>query len=337
MCHKVSILVPVYGVEKCIERCAVSLFEQTYENIEYVFVNDCTPDNSINILNTVLSKYPHRYSAVKIINHSENKGLAAARNTAVAAASGEFIIHVDSDDYLSLNAIEKLIEKQIEDSSDIITPGYIVYHKNYVEKWTVSNVDTPFEMTENILARRTLVCVAGRLIRRSLYSDFSIKAIESINMGEDYSVSPLLYFYASKISTLDLFLYHYDCTNENSYTYSFSEYKCEQVWFVFDYLDAFFKNKGSKYRRSLDVARASIIVEQMKLSALAQKGESYYIKLLNRLSHINKLIFKDFALYDKILLNINNYDVLKVYVNFAFGIKKIIKKMNFAKIEKLYD
>lgn len=71
---KVSIAIPVYGVEKFIERCACSVFEQTYKNIEYLFVNDCTKDKSIEILQSVIKKYPHREPHVKIINHGVNRG-----------------------------------------------------------------------------------------------------------------------------------------------------------------------------------------------------------------------------------------------------------------------
>lgn len=80
---KVSIGIPVYGVEKYIERCAKSLLEQTYQDIEYIFVDDCSPDNSIDILNKVLSQYPTRKEQVKVIRHDKNLGSACTRNTAV--------------------------------------------------------------------------------------------------------------------------------------------------------------------------------------------------------------------------------------------------------------
>ena len=79
----VSILVPIYNVENFIEKCSVSLFEQTYKNIEYVFVNDCSPDHSIEVLEKVAKNYPNRINSIKIINHDVNKGLAGARNTAI--------------------------------------------------------------------------------------------------------------------------------------------------------------------------------------------------------------------------------------------------------------
>lgn len=112
--YTVSILVPVYSVEKYIERCARSIFEQTYQNLDIVFVDDCTPDKSIEILRRVLDDYPERKAQTRIIRHEHNQGLAAARNTAVAAATGTFLTHVDSDDWLELDAVEELVKKQVE-------------------------------------------------------------------------------------------------------------------------------------------------------------------------------------------------------------------------------
>ena len=107
---KVSILVPVYGVEKYIKRCARSLFEQTYDNIEYIFVDDCTQDRSIDILEEVLKEYPNRKNQVKILHHAKNRGLSASRNTALDASTGDYLMHVDADDYLHVDAIALLIK-----------------------------------------------------------------------------------------------------------------------------------------------------------------------------------------------------------------------------------
>ena len=85
---KVSICVPVYGGEKYIANCARSLFGQTYDNIEYVFVNDCTKDRSIEVVQQVAEEFPHRKSSLKIVNHEKNSGLAASRRTGVENATG---------------------------------------------------------------------------------------------------------------------------------------------------------------------------------------------------------------------------------------------------------
>ena len=85
---KISILTPIYGVEKYIEQCARSLFEQSYASIEYIFVDDCTPDKSIGILQSLLKEYPGRAQQVRIIHHDRNRGVGAARQTALMAATG---------------------------------------------------------------------------------------------------------------------------------------------------------------------------------------------------------------------------------------------------------
>ena len=82
----VSIIVPVYGVERFIERCAVTLFEQTYKDIEYIFVNDATQDKSIEVLRAVMERYPERAKAVQIVEHVQNRGISAARNSGVDSA-----------------------------------------------------------------------------------------------------------------------------------------------------------------------------------------------------------------------------------------------------------
>lgn len=126
-------LVPVYRVEKYIERCARSLFEQTYSNLEFVFVDDCSFDQSIDILQRVIEDYPDRGGSVIIINHDNNRGLSAARNTLLDNATGDFISWVDADDWLESNAIELLVQKQQQTNSDIVSGDIRVYYDNDVK------------------------------------------------------------------------------------------------------------------------------------------------------------------------------------------------------------
>ena len=91
----VSIGVPIYNVESYIERCARSLFEQTYVHIEYIFIDDNSPDDSIGILKATLEDYPARMQQVKIVRQPVNVGSSAVRNKAVSMMSGEFVMWVD--------------------------------------------------------------------------------------------------------------------------------------------------------------------------------------------------------------------------------------------------
>ena len=124
----VSIIVPIFGVEKYIERCARSILCQSYRNIEVIFVNDCTHDRSIEILKGVLKEF--KEIPTKILEHNKNRGLAAARNTGVYYANGDYILHVDSDDWIEPTMVEELVIKAIQDNSDITICGYISIFNN---------------------------------------------------------------------------------------------------------------------------------------------------------------------------------------------------------------
>ena len=115
----VSIITPIYKSQDYIEACARSLFEQTYRDIEYIFVDDAGGDNSIPILEKIIKDYPQRHDQVKIIHHDNNRGSAMARESGMMAAHGDYIIHVDSDDTVSPLFIEHLVKAVIENDADV--------------------------------------------------------------------------------------------------------------------------------------------------------------------------------------------------------------------------
>ncbi|MEA4968038.1 MAG: glycosyltransferase family 2 protein, partial [Bacteroidaceae bacterium] len=100
---KISVIIPVYNAELYFEKCLRSLFEQTFGGIEFVFINDNTPDNSFNILENVLADYPDRKKQIKIINNKYNIGSGASRNIGLTVADGEYIVFCDSDDWCDLD------------------------------------------------------------------------------------------------------------------------------------------------------------------------------------------------------------------------------------------
>ena len=120
----ISIFTPIYGVEKYIQQCARSLFEQSYASIEYIFVDDCTPDKSIGILQSLLKEYPERAQQVRIIHHDRNRGVGAARQTALMAATGDYLLFADSDDMLPEDAVEKLTTIAESTHADLVDGGY---------------------------------------------------------------------------------------------------------------------------------------------------------------------------------------------------------------------
>ena len=126
--YNVSVIVPIYNVEKFIARCVKSLMEQSLDRVEYIFIDDATPDNSIVILKEVLSYYPQRSLHCQIIKHEKNNGLPAARNTGLSLAKGQYIFHCDSDDFVEHDMLKFMYEKAVETQADIVwSDWYLSY------------------------------------------------------------------------------------------------------------------------------------------------------------------------------------------------------------------
>ena len=117
---KVSIIVPVYNVEEYLRKCLDSLVNQTYQNIEIIVVNDGTKDNS----QSIVDEYKKKYSKIIKSYIKENGGLASARNYGVDKATGEYIMFVDSDDYIDTKMVEKLVKTANKKHSDIVVSNF---------------------------------------------------------------------------------------------------------------------------------------------------------------------------------------------------------------------
>mgnify|MGYP002521133433 CR=1 FL=1 len=126
---KVSVIIPVYNTEKYLRKCLDSVCNQTLSDIEIICVNDCSPDNSLEIL----KEYAKKDNRIKIINFEENKGAAVARNTGIDEAKGEYLGFVDSDDYPDIDFYEKLYNKAVETGADCAKGIYKYFHENFVE------------------------------------------------------------------------------------------------------------------------------------------------------------------------------------------------------------
>lgn len=323
--YKVSIGIPVYGVEKFIERCARSLFEQTYENLEYIFVDDFSPDKSIEILKHIIGQYPNRKHQIHIIRHDFNKGLACARNTFIANAKGEFVLHVDSDDWIERNAIELLVDKQKHGDYDIVTADTEVIRPEYTEVRNLPQFDSPMELTLALLRRTIPVNVWGRLIRKSLYTENKIWASEGVNMSEDLNVMPRLSYYAKNIASIRKVLFHYDCFNENSYTANFNEEKQNMVWKTIDILQKFFLDKDPIYQEGLKFGIMKSLSIPLMIIGKNWDDKNKFEKLKKKQSEYSSIYLAYLDTPTRIAMKINNYYLFCCYVHFAVFIKRIIK------------
>ena len=217
----VSIVIPVYKVENLIERCVRSLFEQSYNDIEYIFVDDKGGDKSIDIVKDLLLEYPSRNNQVKIISHQSNLGSAAARSTGLKASTGDYVIHVDSDDYVDKDYIKKLAEKAIDTGADIVVCDMVFLYRNGKSKLVKSNGSellSKDEWLSLILSGKEHASLCNKLVRRQIFIDNNIDFNKDIMMYDDKSVLCKVVYFSSKIENVDVALYYYDRTNIGSIT-----------------------------------------------------------------------------------------------------------------------
>ena len=271
---KVSILVPVYGVERYIEKCARSLFEQTFGDIEYVFVNDRTKDRSIEVLRSVLEQYPERVPQVRIVEHEKNLGLAGARNTAVALARGEYVLHVDSDDYLEPEAVERLVRVAEAEEADIVAADMYWQFQAYSVHFKHIFCADKQEYLKILLSKQTSANVCGKLIHKKLYTDHHIEIPLGLNYGEDYCVYPRLVYFSRKTAYLPFPVYHYVQYNAGAYTRTSMEKNTDAIVRVISTLEDFFREQKiyDDLKESFDTAKLKVKAAALfLLSGVPQK------------------------------------------------------------------
>lgn len=212
----ISVIVPIYNVDLYIEKCVRSLLEQSYKNIEYVFVNDCCTDASMKVLDDVIIDYPHRQTNIKIIDHAENLGLPSARNSGLLKAEGEFIYHCDSDDWTDVKLLEELYRVSREQNADIVYCDMYNVYGDKLDLYKQSEGSSYVDFMNDLFYGRSQGSVCNKLIKRSLYITNNIRFPDKLPMLEDLRTVVQLYYFAQQISYCPLPLYFYVKTRQDS-------------------------------------------------------------------------------------------------------------------------
>ena len=170
---KVSIVIPVYKVEKYIERCLRSVFNQTYVNIECIIVNDCTPDGSFVKAKKLIETYEGNVD-FKLLEHRQNEGLSQARNTGINNSTGDYIYFLDSDDRITENCIAKLVKTAKENNLPEIVMGVTKGVDNLGNQVSVSAAQTKCFMTntdvfQGYINNEWYVIGCNKLIKKTIF------------------------------------------------------------------------------------------------------------------------------------------------------------------------
>lgn len=271
MSNKVSIIVPVYNTERYIERCARSLFNQTFDNIEYIFVDDCTQDDSMDRLWEIIQEYPEREKSVRICIHETNKGLPAARNTGISVATGKYVIHCDSDDWVDDTYISTMYDRIVSADVDIVWSDYYVSFADHDEV-------VPQLIAENrILCMKALLTenmhggVWNKLVRRSLYTDNGVCFPEGVSMWEDLNTTFRLFFFAKKVAYCPGAFYHYNQDNEMSLCNSISSRKLDELLTNCEGILSFIEERGLSRKLFLETNIVKLAAKQTLLFTLDKR------------------------------------------------------------------
>lgn len=291
---KVSIILPVYGVAECIEQCAHSVFGQTMEDLEIVFVDDCTPDNSIEIMLEVLEQYPSRKSQVKVLRNTVNSGLAKTRWNGVEKATGEYFLFVDSDDFIEVTMAEDLYAKAQECDADVVLCDFCQYGRsgsfvvNTAPNGVVGNGEN---LKDEMINRDAYPNVWFRLFRRSLLENEGL-VWPTQGLAEDVVTSSVLMFFAQKVAYLPKVLYHYRFNpksitrmrDEQSLVKLYLQY-VENAAILFDFLER--QGVSQKYEKGITSCKMGV---RNQLAEITDKPK--YRKLWkNTFPELNKVMF----------------------------------------------
>ncbi len=275
-----SVIIPVYNVEKFIDRCLNSVFSQSIEQFEVIVVNDGCTDSSYQIIERYKKKYPQK---LKLISQ-KNMGIAKARNLAMSIAKGEYISFVDADDFLQNNFLEILYKQAKENNADISCCNYYKYIESKRKKYK-RMLNMPAGCYESTKALKTLISdnriqyyVWNKLFKRSMLVKYNISFFDTC--FEDVAFSVKSFYFANKVAVIDQALYYY-VKHSNSTIADLNILKLEDYIKVLAYIRLFLQNQNSfenyRYRfffHSIKVLNASCqnIIRKQGFSKKAMKN-----------------------------------------------------------------
>lgn len=231
---KVSVIVPVYKTEDYIERCARSLFEQTMtEGVEFLFINDSTPDHAIDILQQVIDQYPSLKDQIRLLHNEHNLGITATRKRGLAESKGEYIAWVDSDDWVDPQWMESLYSATNDGSVDVVVQNLRVHTirkgKERVHEWKLYPQPTPQEALAMFWTERHVPRgLHFQLSRKDLITK-AMQQVYDVNICEDTFALLNLFYQAKTAVWIEQAYYNY-LVVENGQSLSNRNFKTQEEW-----------------------------------------------------------------------------------------------------------
>ncbi len=346
MNHLITVVVPIFRVEKYLSRCVNSIISQSYKNLEIILVDDGSDD----ACPMLCDEYALKDDRIKVI-HQKNGGLSNARNSGIKIAKGEYIAFIDSDDAVSLNFIQKLYDAIIKTGADIAQCNYLNFTKELptVQEDSVeAQVYSPKEMLIKLCQNRCAISTVvawSKLYKTSLFND--VLYAEG-KLHEDEFTTYKLFDKASKIAVIDQPLYYYFENSEGITHKKIDSRRLDAMEAFLERYDYYVK-KG--YNELLPSLTCKIFESFLVLSRLIKNDIKDYNKFntrinllykqaksrlnVNALSKQNKIVFKLSNSYKAFKFNLKFIEFLRKTLK-ALGIISLYKKIRNRKVNKAY-
>lgn len=306
MSYQISLIIPVYKTENFIEKCLLSVCNQTLERFQIIIIDDCSPDRSLEVAKKVLHQYPEREKHTKIISFNINQGISHVRNYALGIADGEYIASLDSDDFLEHDALESLLCAATSNSADIVFSDYFIDNPKASFLVRQKPCENKLEIMSQLLEDKLHGSLCNKLFRADILKKVHI--LDDVDMSEDLLICLQAVFFSQKIVYIPKPYLHYVKYNVYSYTSKFSEKKIVDMIKGVNFLNTFFLNNCINNDLNKSLLHRKLLVKSDALTYSCKKNRYKYITL-----------FENDALY----LNFNNE--INLYKNILFFL--LTKKM----------
>ncbi|ANR72767.1 glycosyltransferase family 2 protein [Prevotella scopos JCM 17725] len=218
----VTYIIPIYNVSDYIVKSVRSLLEQSYSNIEYIFINDCSSDDSEIKLRRTIEEFPERCDNIKIITNKQNLGSATSRNIGLDTAQGEYVMFADSDDWIFMDYVESMVRQIDSGNYDIVYCDYFESYNNHDIRISQAYGQDNIECIRAMLGRGMHGSTCNKIYRRSFLLASKQRFIDGADLFEDVSWNIRLFSCTKQISYLSQAFYHYVQYNNNSIIKSMS-------------------------------------------------------------------------------------------------------------------
>ena len=247
---KVSVVVPIYNVEKYIKKCLDSLVNQTLQEIQIILVNDGSTDESGNIAKEYASKYTNKI----IYLEKENGGLSDARNFGMRYAEGEYIAFLDSDDYVENTMYEEMYNKALQENSDYVECDFLWEYPEKIKK----DKRTPYNNKKEMLTNVRVVAW-NKLIKRETLEKNNISFPKGLRY-EDIEFTYKLIPYLNKVSYVDKEFVHY--VQRNNSIANVQNERTAEVFTIFDNIIKYYQEKNfyEEYKEELEYSYSRILL-----------------------------------------------------------------------------